>query len=148
MITLESFYDLISRNAQVTLLNTRCRTNIFTGSARDIPDEYSDCPVEDFSMNDSGHLTFKIKVKETRPAGSNWQEGTIRVHDRIYHYWVKQYPESSKYGIGGGRVEADAEAQRRNRLQLRSRLGRKAHRRRHRAGEGHHPPPVHAVRRD
>ena len=55
-------------------------------------------------MNDSGHLTFKIKVKETRPAGSNWQEGTIRVHDRIYHYWVKQYPESSKYGIGGGRV--------------------------------------------
>lgn len=104
MITLESFYDLISRNAQVTLLNTRCRTNIFTGSARDIPDEYSACPVEDFSMNDSGHLTFKIKVKETRPAGSNWQEGTIQVHDRIYHYWVKQYPESSKYGIGGGRV--------------------------------------------
>ena len=104
MITLESFYDLISRNAQVTLLNTRCRTNIFTGSARNIPDEYSACPVEDFSMNDSGHLTFKIKVKETRPAGSNWQEGTIRVHDRIYHYWVKQYPESSKYGIGGGRV--------------------------------------------
>ena len=37
MITLESFYDLISRNAQVTLLNTRCRTNIFNGIARDIP---------------------------------------------------------------------------------------------------------------
>ena len=81
MITLESFYDLISRNAQVTLLNTRCRTNIFSGSARDIPDEYSACPVEDFSLNDSGHLTFKIKVKETRPAGSNWQDCLLYTSD-------------------------------------------------------------------
>lgn len=102
MITLESFYDLISRNAQVTLLNTRCRTNIFTGSARDIPDEYSACPVEDFSMNDSGHLTFKIKVKETRPTGSNWQEGTIRVHDRIYHYWVKRTRRAPSTGSAAG----------------------------------------------
>lgn len=37
MITLESFYDLISRNAQVTLLNTRCRTNIFSGSGSGHP---------------------------------------------------------------------------------------------------------------
>ena len=104
MITLENFYDLISRNAQVTLVNTRYRTNIFTGSVRDIPDEYSACPVEDFSMNDSGHLTFKIKVKETRPAGNGWTEGTMRVGNGIYHYWVKSFAEGSKYGIDGGRI--------------------------------------------
>lgn len=104
MIKLENFYDLISRNAQVTLVNTRYRTNIFTGSARDIPDEYSDCPVEDFSMNDSGHLTFKIKVKETRPAGNGWKEGTMRVGSGIYHYWVKSYDEGSEFGIDGGRI--------------------------------------------
>lgn len=104
MIKLENFYDLISRNAQVTLVNTRYRTNIFTGSARDIPDEYSDCPVEDFSMNDSGHLNFKIKVKETRPAGNGWKEGTMRVGSGIYHYWVKSYDEGSEFGIDGGRI--------------------------------------------
>ena len=104
MITLEHFYDLISRNAQVTLVNTRYSTNIFTGSARDIPDEYRACPVEDFSMNDSGHLTFKIKVKETRPAGNGWTEGTMRVGSGIYHYWVKSFAEGSKYGIDGGRI--------------------------------------------
>ena len=71
MITLESFYDLISRNAQVTLLNTRCRTNIFSGSARDIPDEYSACPVEDFSLNDSGHLTFLRALSTGSAAGAS-----------------------------------------------------------------------------
>lgn len=104
MIKLENFYDLISRNAQVTLVNTRYRTNIFTGSARDIPDEYSDCPVEDFSMNDSGHLTFKIKVKEARPAGNGWKQGTMRVGSGIYHYWVKSHDEGSEFGIDGGRI--------------------------------------------
>lgn len=104
MITLESFYDLISRNAQVTLMNTRYRTNVYTGLARDIPAVYSNCQVEDFSMNDNGHLTFKLKIKEPRPKGNNWQEGSLRVGDGIYHFWVKQYPEGSKYGIGGGRV--------------------------------------------
>ena len=104
MITLEHFYDLISRNAQVTLVNTRYRTNIFTGSARDIPDEYSACPVEDFSMNDSGHLTFKIRVKETRHAGNGWKEGTMRIGSGIYHYWVKSYDEGSEFGIDGGRI--------------------------------------------
>lgn len=43
MFTLESFYDLISRNAQVTLVNTRYHKNVYTGSVRNIPVEYSDC---------------------------------------------------------------------------------------------------------
>ena len=104
MIQLKNFYDLISRNVQVTLVNSRYRTNIFTGSARDIPDDYGNCPVEDFRMNDNGHLTFIIKVKETRPTDSHWQEGTIRIHDDIYHYWVKSFAEGSEYGIDGGRI--------------------------------------------
>ena len=104
MITLEHFYDLISRNAQVTLVNTRYGTNVYSGSAWDTPAEYSGCPVEDFSMNDNGHLTFKIKVKETRPDGTGWKEGGIRVGNSTFRYWVKQYAERSKYGIGGGRI--------------------------------------------
>ena len=104
MITLESFYDLIDRNARITLVNTKHRTTVYSGSARSIPDKYSDCPVEDFSMNDNGHLTFKIKVREPKPAGNGWQEGAIRVGNGIYHYWVKQYETGSEYGINEGRV--------------------------------------------
>ena len=104
MITLESFYDLIDRNARVTLVNTKHRTTVYSGSARSIPDQYSDCPVDDFSMNDSGHLTFKIKVREPQPEGNGWQEGSIRVGKGIYHYWVKQYKAGSEFGIEGGRV--------------------------------------------
>ncbi len=104
MVRLESFYDLISRNAQVTLVNERYRTTCFIGSARDIPDEYSGCEVADFTMDDSGHLTFRIKVKEKRPAGSNWDEGSLRVHDSIFHFWVKHYEEGSQYGIDGGKI--------------------------------------------
>lgn len=104
MITLEKFYDLISRNAQVTLVSTRNRTNIYTGSARDIPLEYSDCTVEDFSMGNNGNLTFRVKTKTKRYAGNEWQEGSLRVGSSIYHYWVKQHTEGSEYGIDGGRV--------------------------------------------
>ncbi len=104
MITLENFYDLLDQNAKVTLVNAKYHKNVYSGSAHSIPLEYSICPVEDFSMNDSGHLTFKIKVKETRPAGNGWKEGTMRVGSGIYHYWVKQYETGSEYGINKGRV--------------------------------------------
>ena len=104
MITLEQFYDLINRNEQVTLVNTRYKKTVYTGSVKSIPDEYDTCPVDDFSMNDNGHLTFKLKIKETKPEGNNWREGTIGIHGSVYHYWVKQYAEGSKYGIDGGRV--------------------------------------------
>ena len=104
MITLESFYDLIDRNARVSLLNARSRANLFTGSVRDIPDEYSICPVEDFNMNENGNLTFKIKVPRKRLEGTGWQEGALRVKDDIFHYWVKAYETGSEYGIDAGRV--------------------------------------------
>ena len=33
-----------------------------------------------------------------------WKEGSIRIHDSIFHYWMKQYDEGSEYGIDGGRI--------------------------------------------
>ena len=33
-----------------------------------------------------------------------WKEGSIRLHDSIFHYWMKQYDEGSEYGIDGGRI--------------------------------------------
>ena len=107
MMTLDSFYDLISRNARVTLVNARSRANLYIGSGRDIPDEYSICPVEDFSMSNDGHLTFKIKIKEISPVDRDrrlWKEGALRVYDGIYHYWVKAYETGSEFGIDGGRI--------------------------------------------
>lgn len=104
MITLEKFYDLISRNAHVTLTNRRMDTTYYEGSARDIPSEYDEAPVENFCMNDAGNLLFKIKVKDVRNDDPLWQEGALRVYDDNYHYWVKVYETGSIYGIDGGRV--------------------------------------------
>ena len=105
MMTLDKFYDLIDRNAKVTLKDGRSRKAYYSGSVKDIPDEYSICAVEDFTMDDSGRLTFKIKVKEARLAGTNWKEGVIKVYGDAYHYWVKQYDEpSEEYGLSGGRI--------------------------------------------
>ena len=34
-----------------------------------------------------------------------WAEGSIKVGDSIFHYWVKHYEEPSKvYGIDGGKI--------------------------------------------
>ena len=34
-----------------------------------------------------------------------WAEGSIKVGDNIFHYWVKHYEEPSEdYGIDGGRI--------------------------------------------
>jgi hypothetical protein len=104
MVKLNKFYDLISRNATVTLTNSRLDKTYYEGSARSIPAEYDDCTVEDFCMSNEGDLLFKIKVKEKAPADPHWQEGALRVYDENYHYWVKVYETGSKYGIDGGRV--------------------------------------------
>lgn len=58
MMKLRNFYQLISRNARVKLLEVG--QVIFSGSVRDIPDDLDDMIVLDFSMNDEGHLTFKV----------------------------------------------------------------------------------------
>ena len=33
-----------------------------------------------------------------------WKEGSLKVHDSIFHYWMKQYDEGSEFGIDGGRI--------------------------------------------
>ena len=31
-----------------------------------------------------------------------WSEGTIKVRNSVFHYWVKHYDEPSHYGIENG----------------------------------------------
>ena len=62
MIRLEKFYDLISRNATVTLTNRQLDTTFFEGSMRDIPDRFSNCIVEDFCVSNTGDFLFKIAI--------------------------------------------------------------------------------------
>ena len=107
MVKLNKFYDLISRNATVTLANSKLDKTYYEGSARSIPAEYDDCTVEDFCMSNTGDLLFKIKVVEKKPVDSEhklWREGALRVYDESYHYWAKVYDTGSQYGIDGGRV--------------------------------------------
>lgn len=34
-----------------------------------------------------------------------WAEGSIKIENSIFHYWVKHYEEPSEdYGIDGGRI--------------------------------------------
>ena len=34
-----------------------------------------------------------------------WTEGSVRVRNSTFHYWVKHYEEPSEdFGIGGGRI--------------------------------------------
>ena len=33
-----------------------------------------------------------------------WREGSLKIHDSIFHYWMKQYDEGSQFGIEGGRI--------------------------------------------
>ena len=61
MITLYKFYELINRNAMVTLTNTKLDTTYFEGSTKDIPDCYDDWKVTDFSVSNDGDLLFRIE---------------------------------------------------------------------------------------
>ena len=33
-----------------------------------------------------------------------WKEGSLKVYNSIFHYWIKQYDEGSVFGIDGGRI--------------------------------------------
>jgi hypothetical protein len=39
------------------------------------------------------------KLEETM-----WKEGSLKIHDSVFHYWMKQYGEGSQFGIEGGRI--------------------------------------------
>jgi hypothetical protein len=33
-----------------------------------------------------------------------WKEGSLKVYDSVFHYWMKQFDEGSRFGIDGGRI--------------------------------------------
>ena len=106
MIRLDKFYGLISRGANVTLTNPYLDATYYEGTVKNIPDEFDDCEVTDFAVSNDGDFLFKIIVKESRktPDDRLWHEGSIRVRKSVFHFWYKQYPEGSEFGIEGGRI--------------------------------------------
>ncbi len=60
MTKLQRFYELISRNAHVTLTNRHLDKTYYEGSVRSIPEEYDECEVEDFCMNDEGSILLRV----------------------------------------------------------------------------------------
>ena len=61
MIKLRKFYELISRNANITLAAADLSKNYFEGSLKDIPDCYDDATVIDFCISNDGDFLFKIE---------------------------------------------------------------------------------------
>jgi len=33
-----------------------------------------------------------------------WKEGSLKVYNSIFHYWLKVYKNGSSYGIDGGKI--------------------------------------------
>jgi len=33
-----------------------------------------------------------------------WKEGSLKVYNSIFHYWIKVFDEPSHFGIDGGKV--------------------------------------------
>lgn len=33
-----------------------------------------------------------------------WKEGTLKIYNSVFHYWIKVYTAPSHYGIDGGKV--------------------------------------------
>ena len=49
-----------------------------------------------------------------------WKEGSLKVYDSIFHYWMKVFDTPSQFGIDSGRIsKLMLKRERRNRMQLR-----------------------------
>ena len=35
---------------------------------------------------------------------TEWKEGKLKVHDSVFHYWMKVYETGSQFDIDGGKV--------------------------------------------
>ncbi len=103
MMTLDKYCSIIDRNKPVELRDSKGNRLYFATNAKDIPAKYAGAVVEDFTMSDSGRLTFKLRMKTVEASGL-WQEGTVKVGNSWYRYWVRAYDEPSEYGIDGGRI--------------------------------------------
>jgi len=33
-----------------------------------------------------------------------WKEGSLKVYNSTFHYWIKVYPVGSRFGIEGGKI--------------------------------------------
>lgn len=33
-----------------------------------------------------------------------WEEGSLKVYNSIFHYWMKVFDDPSQFGIDGGRI--------------------------------------------
>ena len=33
-----------------------------------------------------------------------WKEGSLKINESVFHYWIKEYEEGSQFGIDGGKV--------------------------------------------
>ena len=62
MIQLFKFYDLINRNATVTLTNPKLDTTYFEGAMKNIPDKFDNCNVTDFCVSNDGDFLFRIEL--------------------------------------------------------------------------------------
>ncbi len=60
MPRLYKFYELINRNALVTLTEDTLTKTYFEGSVKDIPDSYDDWKVTDFCISNQGDFLFHI----------------------------------------------------------------------------------------
>ena len=45
-----------------------------------------------------------MTYREKQARDPHWKEGSVKVGNAWYRYWVKQYDEGSQYGIDEGRV--------------------------------------------
>lgn len=102
---LKKFYELINKNAFVTLATEDLSKTLFEGALKDIPDEFGTYTVKDFCTSDEGDFLFKLQPCKKAPVQNNlWKEGRVEIRGITFHYWVKQYEEGSKNGINGSRV--------------------------------------------
>ena len=100
---LGKFYELINKNAFVTIASDDLSEVYYEGTLKDIPEDYAAYEVNDFCMSDEGDFLFKVTApapKENNP----WKEGRIEVRGITFHYWAKVFDERSIYGIKGGRI--------------------------------------------
>lgn len=68
MIKLKKFFDLLHKGMTVTMCDLKGSQTYYEGTVRGIPDEYVECPVIDFVVQESGGVLFLIEVKDGRAA--------------------------------------------------------------------------------
>ena len=106
MIRLRQFYELLNRNAAVTLKSQSGTEILFDGVVRDIPYRFDECAVVEFQVRPVGSVVFRIapSTENANTGNGLWREGTLTVCGETYRYQMKQYKEGSEFGIDGGRI--------------------------------------------